>query len=721
MKKKLDLNDYLGKEMKCSCGRVHSSNVKLIDIDRGATKRLPEHIKKLGYKKIYLVADINTWKAAGQFVAEELLRAEIAFEKLVLDCEELVPDEQAIGQMQVAFPADADLLLAVGSGTINDLAKYVSFRQGRDYIIFASAPSMDGFVSVGAALMLNHVKTTVDAQGPVAVIGDTDILAAAPMNMITAGLGDTLGKYTCLLDWQLAKMINGEYYCEEVVDMVCQALDTVMEQKDKIWERNTEAIKAVTEALVLTGMAMSFVGNSRPASGCEHHLSHYWEMKFMMAGKKPILHGTKVGIGMITALKLYHMLAEEEIDFEVAMKKEHDEEAWTEKISTCYEVAAEGIIQLEEKCQKNDIKARNRRLTIMKEQWPLIQKTIKESLPATEEMEKLMISLDAPINPEEIGISLTLLEDGVQIAKEVRDRYTLLQLLWDLGLSEKYAKEMVGYFSKGQYIYFDGRKKKMQDKIDKVKMFVLDMDGTIYLENNLFPFTKAFLEKVKETGRDYCYFTNNSSKNQEDYLRKLKNMGIAVAPERMFLSSLVIIEWLKEHHAGESFYVVGTPNLLATFEENGLTLDDKNPDVVILAFDTTLTYEKLDKACYFLRHGARYYGVNMDYNCPMAGGEYIPDCGSMAKLIERSTGRFPEFFGKPSRHTLDYIMKHTGYKEEEIAVIGDRIYTDIALANDSKATSIMVLTGETQLKDLDDYDYSPDIIVDSLESIIPML
>lgn len=355
-------------------------------------------------------------------------------------------------------------MLAVGSGTLNDLCKFVSFQMGVDYIIFASAPSMDGFVSVGAALMLNHVKTTMDAHGPVAVIGDTEILAAAPMNMITARLGDTLGKYTCLLDWKLAHIINDEYYCEQVVDMVGQALETVMEQRDKIENRNPEAIKAVTEALVLTGMAMSFVGNSRPASGCEHHLSHYWEMKFIMDGKKPILHGTKVGIGMITALKLYHMLAEENVDFDAAMNKVHDKEAWTSKINECYDIAADGIIALEEKCQKNDVAARNRRLSVIKEKWTMIQKTIKESLPATEEMEKLLISLGAPINPDEIGVSLTLMEDDVQIAKEVRDRYTVLQLLWDLGISERYAKEMVSYFGKNQTVYYDGLKKKIRKR-----------------------------------------------------------------------------------------------------------------------------------------------------------------------------------------------------------------------------------------------------------------
>jgi len=238
----LDLNTYLGKEMTCSCGRLHSTNVKLIDIDRKATDRLPGHITDLGYHRVYLVADKNTWKAAGEAAAAALANAGIPCESLVLNYDELIPDEPVIAEIDGAFPADADLLLAVGSGTINDLCKYISFKHNTDYIIFASAPSMDGFVSVGAALMLNHVKTTLDTHGPVAVIGDTEILAAAPMNMITAGLGDTFGKYTCLLDWKLAQIINGEYYCEEVVGMVQQALDTVMAQKDSIESRDPDAV-----------------------------------------------------------------------------------------------------------------------------------------------------------------------------------------------------------------------------------------------------------------------------------------------------------------------------------------------------------------------------------------------------------------------------------------------------------------------------------------------
>jgi len=272
-------------------------------------------------------------------------------------------------------------------------------------------------------------------------------------------------------------------------------------------------------------------------------------------------------------------------------------------------------------------------------------------------------------------------------------------------------------------------------RLQKVKCFVLDMDGTIYLSSRLFPFTKPFLKKLEETGRSYCYFTNNSSANHLDYVRKLDRLGIPADPAQVFLSTQVIVEEMRQIHGEDSFFIVGTPNLVEAFRQAGLKIFDpagsedaasahERPDVVILGFDTTLTYEKISRACKYLRHGAAYYGVNMDYNCPVDDNgvlDYIPDCGSIAKLVEQSTGRFPDFYGKPSRHTLDYIIRHTGFAEEELAFVGDRIYTDIAIANGTKALSVMVLTGETQMEDLDRYPYRPDLIVPSLAELTELL
>lgn len=262
---------------------------------------------------------------------------------------------------------------------------------------------------------------------------------------------------------------------------------------------------------------------------------------------------------------------------------------------------------------------------------------------------------------------------------------------------------------------------KIEDKIQEIKSFVLDMDGTIYLGNDLFDFTKDFLKTVEETGRNYYFFTNNSSKSQQAYIDKLAGMGIDITPDQMMISSHVMIHYLKQNHPGASIYVVGTPSLIEEFKSFDMPLVEEDPDIVVLGFDTTLTYEKLAKACHYVRGGCIYYGVNPDWNCPIEGGDFIPDCGSMAKLIEASTGRFPEFFGKPSRHTLDYIIEATGGNPGEIAIVGDRLYTDITVADGSDVTSILVLSGESKKEDVASSDVKPDFIVDTLEDITTLL
>lgn len=254
-------------------------------------------------------------------------------------------------------------------------------------------------------------------------------------------------------------------------------------------------------------------------------------------------------------------------------------------------------------------------------------------------------------------------------------------------------------------------------EIKDIQCFVLDMDGTIYLGNDLFDFTQEFLKTLENTGRKYYFFTNNSSKSQQAYIDKLKRMEIDIKPEQMMISSHVTIQYLKKHYPGKTIYVVGTPSLIDEFKAFDMPLVDEDPDIVILGFDTTLTYEKMSKACHYIRNGCIYYGINPDWNCPIEGGDFIPDCGSMAKMIEASTGRFPEFFGKPSKHTLDYIIEETGYQPEEIAIVGDRLYTDIAVADGSDVTSILVLSGESTRKDVESSLVKPDLIRNSLKEI----
>ncbi len=257
-------------------------------------------------------------------------------------------------------------------------------------------------------------------------------------------------------------------------------------------------------------------------------------------------------------------------------------------------------------------------------------------------------------------------------------------------------------------------------RLDAVKTFVLDMDGTIYLGDRLFPYTKDFLHKVLATGRDYWFFTNNSSKNREAYLQKLGDMGIDVPPEKMLISSGVILRWLLAHHPGEQAYVVGTPALREDFRAAGIEPESTSPGYVVLGFDTTLTYEKLRLACDFIRRGAPVYGVNPDWNCPVEGG-FIPDCGSIAALVRASTGVQCQFFGKPSAHTLNYLLEKTGRREEELAVVGDRLYTDIAVAAGSGVTSILVMSGETTPEMLAGSKIKPDLVFGDLGQLAACL
>ena len=261
----------------------------------------------------------------------------------------------------------------------------------------------------------------------------------------------------------------------------------------------------------------------------------------------------------------------------------------------------------------------------------------------------------------------------------------------------------------------------IKERMKTIRAFILDMDGTIYLGNDLFPYTHKFLNTIQETGRRYYFFTNNSSRDLEAYITKLDKMGISITEEQMMVSTDVILQYLDEHHKGQSVYVVGTPALLRAFEKAGWTLDEEDPDIVILGFDTTLTYEKLTKACTFVRHGKTYYGINPDLNCPIEGGEFIPDCGSMARLVEASTGRYPEFFGKPSHRTLDYIVKATGLNPDQIAIVGDRMYTDIAVADGSDVLSILVLSGETTKEEVPGNEVQPDIMIENIGVLANLL
>lgn len=712
----MDLNQYLNRDIHCACGQTHRFDLDRIDISNGAAQDLASYLKEKGMNRVTVLSDLNTYEAAGEELALVLRNAGLDVHEIILRERKLVPDEKTLGSILMQWDKGTEILIGTGSGTLNDTSKFISDLLGLDYIIYATAPSMDGFVSSGAPLVFNHVKTTFETHAPAAVFADLDVLANAPMEMITAGLGDILGKHTCLLDWKLSSLINGEYYCDWIVSLVRKAMDIVIEEGPKLKTRDRDAVSHLMEALLLTGIAMYFSGNSRPASGCEHHLSHYWEMQFEMAGKAPVLHGTKVGVGTVTAVNLYEKLRDEHPDFEKLRTAKPDRAKWESRVRSCFGDASEGILALEEKAGKNREDKRNRRLDWYEEHWDEMVGEIRSSLIPLDTLESLMISLGAPVNPREIGIDEKLVEDGVVLAKKVRDRFTLLQILWDLNLLEDYAEDTVSYF-RSQPRYLEKTESEMRERLSNVDHFILDMDGTIYLENEVFPFTKSFLKDLKESGKHFSLFTNNSSVKKEDYLKKLSKMGIEIEPDDLLVSTEVALSYFKENYPEKTYYVVGTRKLVESFIDAGLAITDENPDIVVIGFDKEMDYGKIERACRFVRGGSLYFGINPDFNCPVSGGGYIPDCGSIAQMIKASTGRMPEFFGKPAKASFDYILKKYHLDPEKTAFVGDRIYTDIAIANDTPALSVLVLSGEAAEEDLEAYDFRPDLIVRDLEEL----
>lgn len=305
------ISQWAGMEYSCACGKSHKVDIQAIRVGSGVMQELPGILRDLGASHIFLVADNYTYEAAGRQVEQLLDQAGLAYHKRVFQTETpLVPNEYALGSVLAAMTSQDDMLLAVGSGTLNDVTKYVSARTGVPYVIAATAPSMDGYASTVAPTILDGFKTTLPAVYPAAIVADVDILKDAPMPMLTAGFGDIIGKFTSLADWWLSHQLNGEYYCPEVAGVIEAAVETCAANAQALAQREPQTIQAVTEALILSGLAMGMVGVSRPASGAEHQMAHYWEMDALRRGEEHPLHGNAVGVGTVLAASLYEMAAE---------------------------------------------------------------------------------------------------------------------------------------------------------------------------------------------------------------------------------------------------------------------------------------------------------------------------------------------------------------------------------------------------------------------------
>ena len=379
-------------EFECSCAmKKHRAPIEGWEISSGALNKLPEILKD--YNKTYVVADSITYEVAGKRVEQILASAGKLLRTYVLEGDLILPNCETLGKIVLnawdpAAKADIfkysplpDFVLAVGSGTVNDSCRLASYRLGLPYGVVATAPSMDGYASAGTPFLFNGSKATVQGTVPKFIIGDLDVLKEAPYEMMLAGIGDMFGKYTGMIDWELARDYSGEYFCEKIYRDVLAATDKCLMNGYNLASRDPECIRAIMEGLLVTGLGMAYTGNSRPASGSEHIVAHAWELFDVERGNRPHLHGLEVCEATRLIAIMYKMLYEKTDDLRL--------KALIEKYLPYFDA-------VEEFC-------------------------VKMQLPPTVTDKQTVV-------------------DGIKRALVMRDRYTVLFYLRDIGKFDEFAE-----------------------------------------------------------------------------------------------------------------------------------------------------------------------------------------------------------------------------------------------------------------------------------------
>lgn len=426
-------------EYKCACGKVHRAGLKEACVEKNAVEKLGAYVKKYNGTNAYVLADENTYKAAGKKAVSVLENEGIAFSSFIFPGNERIePDEKHVGSAFLHFDHSCDMIIGIGSGVINDIGKIVAAATGLPYIIVGTAPSMDGFASPTSSVIRDSLKVSVNSVCPDVVIGDTEILRQAPLIMIRSGLGDMLAKYISVCEWRIGKIVTGEYYCEEVAAVIRAALKKCVDGADGIVSRDENAVKSVMEGLIISGIAADYAGVSRPVSGVEHYFSHIWDMRALEFGTPWSLHGIQCGIGTLYALKGYEKLKTLVPDKEkaIAYAKGHNDEAWFAKIREYIGSAAAAMEKDAAGSERYNREKHAERLDRIITHWDEILNIIARELPSSESMKELLDKIGAPSSSSEIGIPEDETALTFRVTRDIRDKYILSSLAWDMGAAE---------------------------------------------------------------------------------------------------------------------------------------------------------------------------------------------------------------------------------------------------------------------------------------------
>lgn len=411
---RVDINKFIGF---CGCGKEHKIMVKDIIIESEAIKKLSMIMEKEGFKNITIICDENTYAAAGEEIKEIIPKGKF----INLKSENLHANEIAVQKVYECLAVENDVLIALGSGTIHDITRYVAYNKDIPFISVPTAASVDGFVSTVAAMTWRGYKKTFTAVSPIYVVADTDIFKEAPYRLTASGVSDLIGKYTALIDWKISSIVIGEYICNKVCNMEIDAVNKLCECVDDLVLGKSEAYEQLMYALILSGLAMQIIGNSRPASGSEHHMSHLWEME-VINKHLDAYHGEKVSVGLILVMEEYKKIKKSIENGRCRVKKYYG---------------------LEEDILKEVFKSREMYDSIMKENTPdpllnvnkvILQNRLEsiaeilEKLPTLDFVKNTLKRAKAVTTLEEIGLSNDIKQNSIRVSPYVRSRLTLMRI-----------------------------------------------------------------------------------------------------------------------------------------------------------------------------------------------------------------------------------------------------------------------------------------------------
>jgi len=418
----MDLTKLKERMANCPCGREHTFDLKALEVGKGYINRVGEILKKNGFPtRILFVADRNSFKVTGG-LAERLMDEGFTVQLRVYDDMKVARMEEV--EEIKALCSQVDGVLSVGTGSINDICRYGSYLADKPLAIFATAPSMDGFASDSAPIIKDGFKYSYLCRQPEVIIADSTILAHSPTELKAAGFGDMIAKYIAMADWRIAALVHGDYICDRVCDLVREAVKKIVALADKITSHSEEAVEAIMEALVLSGIAMQLAKCTRPASGTEHIISHYWECKKLEKGVISDYHGKKVGVATLIVADVYHKVAK--MEGLVAKKEQLD---WDKIYDVYGPVLSVDVKKLNSPTITDEVDP-----ALVTEKWDEIRTIITEEIPPLEKLKELYKIAGAVTSVEDIAVDKALCDDGLTYHPYMRFRLTLARLMPMLSL-----------------------------------------------------------------------------------------------------------------------------------------------------------------------------------------------------------------------------------------------------------------------------------------------